>query len=70
MDFKNRNGSNATGDTIKRRLQELAEEKKIYVNRKNGEAWYSAEYVPPAPKYEYREKQNENGDWVVQKVLV
>ena len=46
MDFYNRNGSRATGDTIKRRLQNLAEEGKIFVELRKGEAWYSAEYKP------------------------
>ena len=45
-DFKNKNGSNATGDTIKRRLNELVKEGKIFVDYKNGEAHFSAEYSP------------------------
>ena len=49
MEFKNRNGSNATGDTIKRRLNDLVVEKKIHVDYKGGQAYFSAEPIP-APK--------------------
>lgn len=45
MEFKNRNGTFATGDTIKRRLQNLAEEGKIFVEHRP-DAYYSAEYKP------------------------
>ena len=45
QEFKNRNGSNATGDTIKRRLNQLVEEEKIHVNYKNGQAYFSAKPI-------------------------
>ena len=45
MEFKNRNGSNATGDTIKRRLNQLVKEEKIHVNYKNGQAYFSAQPI-------------------------
>ena len=45
MEFKNRNGSNATGDTLKRRLNELVVEEKIHVNYKNGQAYFSAKPI-------------------------
>ena len=46
MDFKNRNGSNASGDTIKRRCNDLVKEGKAFVDYKHGEAYFSAEYRP------------------------
>lgn len=57
-DFKNRNGSLATGDTIKRRLQNLAEEGYIHVEYRSGEAWYSAD---PIKIQEYVPHFNKNG---------
>lgn len=45
LEFKNKNGTNATGDTIKRRLQNLAEEGKIFVEHRP-DAFYGAEYKP------------------------
>ncbi len=46
MDFYNRNGSNASGDTIKRRCNDLVKEGKAFVDYKHGEAYFSAEYRP------------------------
>lgn len=45
-EIKNRNGTSATGNTIKRRLQELVTEGKIHVDYRKGGAWYSTEYRP------------------------
>lgn len=45
-EIHNRNGSNATGDTLKRRLNELVKEGKAFVEYRKGEAWFSAEYKP------------------------
>lgn len=45
MEFKGRRGT-ATGKTISRRLQELAEDGKIHVEERRGSAWYSADFKP------------------------
>ena len=63
MHFANRNGSSATGDTIKRRLQNLAEEGSIFVDLRNGEAWYSAEYKPK--KQYVKVGENDRGEAVM-----
>lgn len=68
MVFKNKNGSQATGDTIKRRLQNLAEENKIHVSYRGGEAHYSANYIEPVKKPEYRIVDLPDGSRVAQMV--
>lgn len=51
MEFLNKDGTRATGKSISRRLQELAENGEINVNHRNGSAEYSADpiFVPPKP---------------------
>jgi len=51
MVWVNRDGTHATGKTVSRRLQELAESKEINVDHSKGSAEYSADpiIVPPKP---------------------
>lgn len=50
MEFKTRNNGLATGDNIKRRLNELVREGKIHVDYEKGNAIFSAGPIPPPKK--------------------
>ncbi len=68
--FKTRNGGNSTGDTIKRRLNDLVEEGKAFVtyNEKH-EAMFSANPAELPKKYTYQEIEKD-GQRIMTKVLV
>ena len=52
MTWTNKSGSTSTPRSIVRRLQELAQDGKIFVKEINGHSHYSAEpiVVPPKPR--------------------